>query len=323
MKKYFIKKIVFLLIISLSSSIKISAITTTIEIVSIDDEYIKFKKQGDEFFIQGEYKKALKKYLACLEVPTFSGDEYAKNQVKICEQAIQLNGDVDIAMDKKRNEKAINYLEEIYALNKTDIITKKKLKDLYANMGYEKMDNALYPEAIKVFKTSLIYGSDRQIDLLIRTCQEKMNIKNEKVKEPIIAQSQVLKPEIITPSKPQVILNNNLFERKNSPFLKIIVGVIGAGSGLYTSKINSDWNTKLSAVNTAKQSGDINAYELAYANAKQAKDSEGVRNLCVGIVLASVATEVYLFLRKPKTLVPKISFASTNNTIGLSLNYKL
>ena len=218
-------------------------------------------------------------------------------------------------MAKKRNGKAIDCLEEIYALNKTDIIAKKKLKDLYANIGYEKMDNALYQEAIEVFKTSLVYGSDRQIDLLIRTCQDKMTIKNEKVKEPII---QVIKPDVIIPSS-----NNDLTERKNSPFLKIIVGIIGAGSGLYASKINSDWNTKLNAVNTAKESGDINAYEMAYTNAKQAKDSEGVRNICVGIALASVATEVYFFLRKSKTTASKISFSPTNNTIGLSLNYKL
>lgn len=312
---YYFKKIVFLLLIFLSLGIKISATAMTVGIISIDDEYTKFKKQGDEFFMQGEYKKAIKKYFSCLEVPNFSKDEYAKSQVKICEQAIQLNEEVDLAMAKKRNGKAIDYLEEIYALNKTDIIAKKKLKDLYANIGYEKMDNALYQEAIEVFKTSLIYGSDRQIDLLIRTCQDKMTIKNEKVKEPII---QVIKPDVIIPS-----LNNNLIERKNSPFLKIIVGIIGAGSGLYASKINSDWNTKLNAVNTAKESGDINAYEMAYTNAKQAKDSEGVRNLCVGIALASVATEVYFFLRKSKTTASKISFSPTNNTIGLSLNYKL
>ena len=324
MRKYYhhTKKIILLVLIFFGTDINLSATDELKKNVLIDEEYTKFKKQGDDFFVQGEYKKALKKYYSCLEVPNFSTDEYANKQVEICKRAIQLNDEVNNAMAKKRNDKAIPYLEEIYGLNKADIITKKRLKDFYANIGSEKLRNGEYEDAIKAFKYSLIYGSDKQIDFLIRACQEKIAIPKDNTQEPSISQKQVEKKEVISPSTPNVIPKNELMVKKKSPLLKIIVGAVGAGSALYALSINSDWNTKLSALNTAKASGNINTYETAYTTAQQAKNTEGLRNACVGIALASVATEIYLFLSKSKPSTSKFSFAPANNTVGLSLSYK-
>lgn len=318
---YNIKTIILFLLISLGTDVKLSATATLKEFILIDEEYTKFKKQGDAFFVQGEYKKALKKYYSCLEVPNFSNDEYARKQVEICEKAILLNDEAELAITKKKNEKAISYLEEIYELNKADILTKKRLKDFYANIGSEKIENGEYQNAIKAFKNSLIYGSDKQIDLLIRACQEKIEIPNEN--KPSIFPKQVEKTDVISPAKPNTISKNDLSEKKNSPLLKIIVGVVGGGATIYALSINSNWNTKLSALNTAKESGNINAYETAYTNALQAKNTEGLRNACVGIAFVSAATEIYLLLHKSKPSVSKFSIAPTNNTIGLSLSYKL
>lgn len=317
MRNYYhnIKKIILLILIFLGTDINLSAAAELKKNSLIDEEYTKFKKQGDDFFVQGEYKKALKKYYSCLEVPNFSNDEYANKQVEICKRAIQLNEDVDNAMAKKRNDKAIPYLEELYGLNKADIITKKRLKDFHANIGSEKLGNGEYEDAIKAFKNSLIYGSDKQIDFLIRACQEKIAV-------PGVSQKQVEKTEVISPSTPNIIPIIDSPVKKKSPLLKIIVGAVGAGSALYALSINSDWNTKLSALNTAKASGNISTYETAYTTAQQAKNTEGLRNACVGIALASVATEIYLFLSKSKPSTSKFSFAPANNTAGLSLSYK-
>ena len=82
MKKFYhrISPTVFLIFFLLGVTFRVSAINKMGESVSIDEEYTKFKKQGDEFFSQGDYKKALKKYFSCLEVPNFANDEYAKKQ---------------------------------------------------------------------------------------------------------------------------------------------------------------------------------------------------------------------------------------------------
>ncbi len=324
MRKYYhnTKKIILLMLIFLGTEINLSATAELKKNVFIDEEYTKFKKQGDDFFVQGEYKKALKKYYSCLEVPNFSNDEYARKQVEICKRAIQLNQDVDNAMVKKRNDKAIPYLEEIYELNKADIITKKRLKDFYANIGSEKLGNGEYQDAIKAFKSSLIYGSDKQIDFLIRACQEKIATPKDNKQEPSISPKQVEKTEVTPTSTPNVISKNDLTPKKKSPLLKIIVGAVGAGSALYALSINSDWNAKLSALNKAKESGNINTYETAYATAQQAKSTEGLRNACVGIALVSAATEIYLLLSKSKPTASKFSVAPTNDTAGLSLSYK-
>lgn len=325
MKNYYhnIKKITLLLLIFFSIDTNISANTKLVKFISIDEEYIKFKKQGDDFFVQGEYSKALKKYYSCLEVPNFSNDEYAKKQVAICEKAIQLNQDVDLAIAKKKNEKAIAYLEEIYMLNKADILTKKRLKDFYDNIGSEKMEKGEYQDAIKAFRSSLIYGSDKQVDLLIQTCQEKIDIPKENITTPNISPKLVEKKEVMSPETPKIISNNDITGKKKSPLLKILVGVVGGGAAINALSINSDWTAKLNALNTARESGNINTYETAYTNALQVKNSEGLRNACVGIALASVATEIYLLLRKPKPSVSKLSFVPSNNTVGLSLSYKL
>lgn len=324
MRNYYpiIRKIILLLFIFLSTDITLFATTQSKEVILVDEEYTKFKNQGDEFFVQGQYRKALKKYYSCLEVPSFSNDEYAKKQIEICEKAIQLNEAVELAISKKKNEKAITYLEEIYSLNKADVFTKKRLKDFYDNIGSEKMEKGEYQDAVKAFKSSLLYSFDKHVDLLIRTCQEKIDNPKGNTQLPNISQNQVKKIETESPPNSNVIVDNSLTYNKRSPLVQIVVGVVGAGSAIYALSINSDWTAKLNALNTAKSSGNISTYETAYTNALQVKNTEGLRNACVGIALASVATEIYLLIRKPKSTISKFGFAPTNNAAGLSINYK-
>ena len=317
MKKFYhrISPTVFLIFFLLGVTFRVSAINKMGESVSIDEEYTKFKKQGDEFFSQGDYKKALKKYFSCLEVPNFANDEYAKKQVQMCEKIINLNEEASNAIDKKKNRKAIEYLEEIYRLNKADIITKKKLKELYSNIGFEKMKNSLFQEAIDSFKTSLMYGSDKQIESWISTCQEKIPTPNSNKSDSSLPVEKII--DIII-DKPTI----NVVQKKSSPFGKIVIGAVGAGAVFYALKINNDWTSTLKAVTTAKESGDINAYEKAYTNAQSAKGNESVRNLFLGVAIAAVVTEVYLLIRKPRHTISNVNFAPSNNTLGLSVNYK-
>lgn len=263
----------------------------TARVAFVDDEYDKFRKEGDVFFKQGDYKRALNKYLSCLEVPSFSNDEYAKTQADLCQKAVKLVEDADAALSKKNNKKALGHLEELLTLNPNDAAAKKKLAALWVTFGAENFEKALYKEAISDYQRALTYGPDKQIEQLIKTAERKL-------------------------------AEAGTTTTKKSPILKIGVGVLGVGAGLYALKLNSDWKTKLSAIDKAQQSGDNAGYQTAYNDAAQFQSSQGLRNICVGVAAVAVAAEVFLLVRKPKTTQPKISLTPASSSIGLALNYR-
>ena len=267
----------------------------------VDEEYDRFRKQGDDLFRKGEYDKALKKYLACLEVPNYSKDTYANTKISQCRKAVSLKN--DIAKGKNDDNTTIAKMEELLQINSEDATIKERASDYWIRKGNEKLDIGALLDAKNAFEKASIYRNDEQVKGLIKRCEE----------------------QIILAENTKSIGNNGgigYTPQHKGLGLKIGVGVVAIGSVLYALKLNGDWQDKLSALNAAKLGGDYNTYQTAYDNASQAKSSEGLRNACVGVAIAAVATEVYLLIRKPKETEPKISFLPTNNTIGLSLNYK-
>ncbi|MFN8348790.1 MAG: hypothetical protein U0X91_27575 [Spirosomataceae bacterium] len=263
----------------------------------VDDEYDRFRKEGDAFFKVGDYKKALNKFLSCLEVPGFSSDTYAKTQAERCQKAIKLGEEAEEALSKKNNKKALGHLEELLTLNPNDAGAKKKLAALWVTFGAEKFEKALYQEAISDYRRALTYGPDTQTEQLIKTAEMKL-------------------------AETKTVIPTTTASPRKSPILKIGVGVLGVGAGLYALKLNSDWKAKLSAIDKAQQSGDNAGYQTAYNDAAQFQSSQSLRNICVGVAVAAVAAEVFLWVRKPKTTQPKISLTPANSSIGLALNYK-
>ena len=276
---------------SLLAQTPLHARNFTDKVAFVDDEYDKFRKEGDAFFKQGDYKKALNKFLSCLEVPSFGNDEYAKTQADLCQKAVKLGEEADAALSKKNNKKALGHLEELLTLNPNDAAAKKKLATLWVTFGAEKFEKALYKEAISDYQRALTYGPDKQIEQLIKTAERKL-------------------AETTTTTT------------KKSPILKIGVGVLGVGAGLYALKLNGDWNAKLSAIDKAQQSGDNAGYQTAYNDAAQFQSSQGLRNICVGVAAVAVAAEVFLWVRKPNTTPPKISLTPATGSVGLALTYK-
>lgn len=254
-----------------------------------DEEYQRFRQQGDYLFMNGQYEKALKKYLSCLEVPGFSNDTYAKTQADLCQKAVKLMEEADATLGKKNNKKALGHLEELLTLNPNDAAAKKKLATLWVTFGAEKFEKAFYKEAINDYQQALTYGPDKQTEQLIKTAERKL------------AEARTT---------------------TTSPILKIGVGVFGVGAGLYALKLNNDWKTKLSAIDKAQQSGDNAGYQTAYNDAAQFQSSQGLRNICVGVAAVAVAAEVFLLVRKPKTTQPRISLSPASSSIGLALNYR-
>ena len=255
----------------------------------LDEEYQRFRQQGDSLFMNGQYEKALKKYLSCLEVPGFSNDTYAKTQADFCQKAVKLVAAAVEALSKKNNKKAVGHLEELLTLNPNDAAAKKKLATLWLTFGAENFEKAMYKEAISDYQQALTYGPDKQTEQLIKTAERKL------------AEARTT---------------------TTSPILKIGVGVFGVGAGLYALKLNNDWKTKLSAIDKAQQSGDNAGYQTAYNDAAQFQSSQGLRNICVGVAAVAVAAEVFLLVRKPKTTQPRISLSPASSSIGLALNYR-
>ena len=278
---------------SLLAQTPLHARNFTDKVAFVDDEYDKFRKEGDAFFKQGDYKKALNKFFSCLEVPGFSNDAYAKTQADRCQKAVKLGQEAEEALSKKNNKMALGHLEELLTINPNDAAAKKKLVTLWVTLGAEKFDKALYKEAISDYQRALTYGPDKQIEQLIKTAERKL-----------------------------AEAGTTTTTTKKSPVLKIGVGVLGVGAGLYALKLNSDWKTKLSAIDKAQQSGDNAGYQTAYNDAAQFQSSQGLRNICVGVAAVAVAAEVFLLVRKPKTTQPKISLTPASSSIGLALNYR-
>ncbi len=266
----------------------------------VDEEYDRFRKQGDDLFKRGEYEKALKKYIACLEVPNYAKDTYALSKVSLCRKAVSLRNDIS----KDRNEEnIITKMEELLQINPEDSFIKETARDYWIRKGNEKFDIGALIDSKNAFEKAAGYRNDEQIKSLIKKCDEQIKLA----------------------ASTKSIGNNGGIEMKphnKGLGLKILTGVIGAGAGILAIKINGDWQNKLSALNAAKLGGDFNTYQNAYNDASSVKSSETLRNACVGIAIAAVATEVYLLIRKPKVTEPKISFSPTNNTVGLSMNYK-
>ena len=266
----------------------------------VDEEYDRFRKQGDDLFKRGEYDKALKKYIACLEVPNYAKDTYALSKVSLCRKAVALRNDVS----KGRNdENVITKMEELLQINPDDSFIKETARDYWIKKGNEKFDIGALIDSKNAFEKAAGYRNDGQIKSLIKKCDEQIKLA-ETTKS---------------------IGNNGEIEfskHSNGLGLKIGVGVVAVGAAIYALKLNSDWQSKLSAIESSKISGTYSTYQTAYNDAKTFQDSKSLRNICVGIAGVATLVEAYLIIRKPKNQEPKISIKSSSESAGLALIYR-
>jgi tetratricopeptide (TPR) repeat protein len=266
---------------------------------TVDEEYDRFRKQGDDLFKRGEYDKALKKYLACLEVPNYAKDTYALSKVSLCRKAVALRNDIS----KGRNdESVITKMEELLQINPDDSFIKETARDYWIRKGNEKFDIGALIDSKNAFEKAAGYRNDEQIKSLIKKCDEQIKLA-ESTKS---------------------IGNNGGIEfskHSNGLVLKIGVGVVAIGAAIYALKLNSDWQSKLSLIESSKTSGTFSTYQTAYNDAKTFQDSKSLRNICVGIAGVATLVEAYLIIRKPKNQEPKISIKLSSESTGLALIY--
>jgi tetratricopeptide (TPR) repeat protein len=265
----------------------------------LDDEYDKFRKEGDSLFHQSQYSKALKKYLSCLEVPGFSEDKYAQKQASLCQKAIQLHDDATNALAQDNNAEALKHLKEVLIINSDDIIAKEKIGNYWLASGKKKISKGLYSDAKKDLEESLKYYSQSEVLNLLIFCNEK--IKNENK---------------IIPKKDEI----NIATSKGGP-LKIIVGIVCVSSIGYALNLNKTWTEKNEAIQTAIKNNNYNDYLIAYDNASKFQTNKGLRDICIGVAVVSALAEGYLFYRKPQKHSSQVTLTPSNSSWGLALNY--
>lgn len=267
---------------------------------TVDEEYDRFRKQGDDLFKRGEYDKALKKYLACLEVPNYAKDTYALSKVSLCRKAVALRNDIS----KGRNdENVITKMEELLQINPDDSFIKETARDYWIRKGNEKFDIGALIDSKNAFEKAAGYRNDEQIKSLIKKVDEQI----------ILAEST------------KSIGNNGGIEfnkPSNGLGLKIGVGAVAIGAAIYALKLNSDWQSKLTAIESSKISGTYQTYQTAYNDAKSFQDSKSLRNICIGVSGVAILVEAYLIIKKPKNQEPKISIKSSSESAGLALLYR-
>jgi tetratricopeptide (TPR) repeat protein len=266
----------------------------------VDEEYDRFRKQGDDLFKRGEYGKALKKYIACLEVPNYAKDTYALSKVSICRKAVSLLNDIS----KERNdENVISKMEELLKINPEDSFVKETARDYWIRKGNEKFDIGALIDSKNAFEKAGSFRNDEQIKSLIKKVED----------------------QIILAETTNSIGNNGGIEASkpsNGLALKIGVGAVAMGAAFYALNLNGDWQSKLSAIESSKTNGTFSTYQGAYSEAKSFQESQGLRNVCVGIEAAATLLDVYLFIRKPKTQEPKISVSPSQQNVGLAVTYR-
>lgn len=346
-------------------------VATSPVVSTADEEYDRYKREGDELFKKGDYEKARKKFLACLEVPNFSNDTYAKGKVDLCLRANQLRLAGETALNSGKGTEAVDRLKQVLLLNSDDPITRKTLADYWEKEANQKYAAKNYGAAKTRYEEALKYAVNGQsIELLIQNCVEKMTPSKDKeepkptlteakpvdnkllgiekpkpidepkpiiepTKEPeqVNVQPQTAKIEPVKsssapPATPSAVVRT----RKVSPATKVLVGLIGVGAGGYAYLLNSQWQTKLKALNTASSQADpdgdgiilgqanYNQWKTANDEAKVAQSKHTLFLACLGAAAGSALLETHLLLRKPKP-AKGLSFVPASHSTGVAIRF--
>lgn len=141
---------------------------------TVDDEYEQFRKQGDEFFSAGQYKKAVNKFLSCLEVPGFEKDNYVLGQLEICKRILELQSDIFRKSDINLLEQAMGSVNELLKLNPEDMKIRNVVFTFWSNKGIQAMDVKKWQEALDSFTKASIYKKDTSIERKIKRCENML-----------------------------------------------------------------------------------------------------------------------------------------------------
>jgi tetratricopeptide (TPR) repeat protein len=332
------------------------ATIATMVAFELDDEYEKYKKEGDDLFRKGDYDRAQKKYLACLEVPNFSNDTYATTKAGQCKRALSLKKQAEIAFAQKQGLEGTEALKQVLAINPQDPVVKRQLADFWeeeANSFYSKKD---FNEAKTRYQEAIKYAEKKTLlEIQIKNCeqellkqqaeetQRKEQVKQEedrqKAEQQTIPQAEksLENSKSLPNTPPKVVEKSNkplqVNKPKKNPLPPIFTALVGIGAGGYAYLLNKQFDDKMTSLNALAQSTDPdgdgvvltpNAYaqwQAAYNETKTAYNKNGLYKACVGVAVAAAVVEVFLIARKPSSKRPISLHLSPSHQAGLVLNY--
>lgn len=326
-----------------ASPTPIASVPLTSIAINADDEYEKYKKEGDELFKKGQYEKAQKKFLACLEVPGFSGDTYAKGRVSQCTNALRLRHQAQAALDKGQGGQAIDLFKQLLVINASDPITRQQLTDYWEREGNQRYQKGDYSEAKTRYQEALKYtNKPDSLVQQVRNCDEKLAAQKPVpavIETPVVSTTTVAtvaQPAAAMPiRKPTQAPANQVVTTSRKPSgrgLKIGVAAVGVLAGAYAYLLNSQYTSKLNALNSAGQVADpngdsviqtqalYNQWKATYDDTQAAQSKNGLFNACLGVAVSAAILETYLLIHRPKSN-QRVSFQPASSTLGLALAY--
>lgn len=272
----------------------------------VDEEYERYKKQGDDSFKTGDYLKARQQYQNCLEVPGFENDAYAEAQIEKSITGLILNQQADEARQQGNNQEVLRLYGQLLAFNSDDVRTKTRLAEYYEREGNQLYAQQKWAEAKDRYTEALKYSTRQEtLRLQIRNAEE-----NLKPKVPVYVQ------------KPAKHIG-----------LKLFTGAVAAGAGAYGLLLRNNYQSKLGALSQISSMVDPNntsiidtpspQYDDAYAAAKAAQQKNGLFKACVGVAAVAVVAELYLLIHrpKPKSSVNTLHWKPSSQSWGLAISY--
>jgi tetratricopeptide (TPR) repeat protein len=272
--------------------------------VSVDDEYDRYKKRGDDFFKEGKYFEARRQYQNCLEVPGFENDAYAKEQIQECTVGLKLRQQADEAMQQGKGQESVRLFSQLLNLNPDDAQTKAQLADYYEREGNQLYGQQKYAEAKARYIEALKYTTKQTTLMLqIRNCEEKLK-------------------QIAIVQRPPKLIG-----------LKVAAGVVAVGAGAYAVLLRHDYQSKMDALNQISQSADptgsgvianpdtYRQYDDAYKAAQAAQQKNGLFKACLGVAAVATVAEIYLLVHKPKPRTNALNWKPSSQSWGLAVSY--
>ncbi|GAB4033427.1 tetratricopeptide repeat protein [Spirosoma jeollabukense] len=283
-----------------SPSINVLGGTSTSS-VTVDDEYDRYKKRGDDFFREGKYFEAKRQYQNCLEVPGFENDKYAKEQIEECATGLALRQKVEDATRQGKNTQVVDLLSQLLNLNPDDAITKNQFADYYEREGNQLFNQKRYQDARNNYT-------------------EAIKFANTTKKETLLIQVRTI---------------DDLLRPKYSKHigLKVFTGIVAVGAGAFAVLLRSDYQTKIDALNQISKSADpsgtgiidnpdtFRQYNDAYNAAESAKQKNGLFTACIGVAAVATIAEVYLLVHKPKPRKTALNIHPSSQSWGLAVRY--
>lgn len=320
---------------------------------TIDDEYDRYKKRGDDFFVQGEYQKAIAQYQNCLEVPNFSNDLYAKERITLANKLATKRQDAFKLLDTGKGEEAISLLKEILESNQNDPITKTALTEYLTSEATKLYTQKNYSAAKARYREAVKYAAKPDLLLVqIQNCDDF--IKNEQkivqappvIKDPIKEETKIVekpKSPSVTKEAPSPKVEKKTpepitsleFKPKRRIIPKIVFAAIGLGAGGYAYLLNNQYQSKLSTLNSIAAATDPDADNLiltpaeygqwrsAYDDVKNAQSQSSILKTCLGVAAGAAIVEIILLISKPKQRkLTGFHLQPGNQNIGLAIQYR-